>query len=89
MTFTSTTDAAAALDAVRSQRLAAEAALTQLEQLQRLVPRGDCSLEWSGTASEAYRTDLDELRARLGAVRVSLAGAIDDLWTVIGQAHGG
>lgn len=89
MTFTSTTDAAAALDAIRSQRAAAEAALGQLEHLQQLMPRGECVVGWSGAASDAFRTDLDELRARLGAVRAAVAGAIDDLWVVIGQADGG
>lgn len=86
MTFTPTTDAASALDAIRSQRAAASATLDHLELYRQLEPRAECRADWTGVANVAYETDLNALLLRLSAVRRTLRDAIDDLWVVIGEA---
>lgn len=86
MTFTTTADAAAALDAIRSQRAAASATLDHLELYRQLEPRAECRAEWTDAASVAYETDLNALLMRLAGVRAALRDGIDDLWVVIGEA---
>ena len=86
MPLTTAPDAAAALDAIRTQHAAAVHALDDLRLYERLYPRGECLADWAGPAHEAYQGGLAPLLARLAAVRTGLSDAIDELVVVIAQA---
>ena len=88
MAFPTETDVAAALEAVRQQRLAASAALDALELYRQFEPQAECATGWSGPSSLAYEADLADGLARISRVRTGLRRAVDDLWAVIAEAGG-
>ena len=86
MAWSTLTDPATALDAIRSQRAAASSALHELELYRQLEPRGECLADWVGGSSLAYSADLAAVLAMLAEVRSVLSDAIDTLWIAIGEA---
>jgi hypothetical protein len=85
MPLTTGLDAAAAIDAVRTQRAAASRALLELELYHRLEPRGECLADWAGPASAGYDSDLAALRSLLAGVRSTLRDAVDGLSRVLAE----